>query len=92
MDLFAYSQIDKFDEIMKENNIKIPRLRGYRWMFEEDGLSHEEIEEEVECNKRDVYKTCVESCPSFAINPSSWEFSPRTTRLKNKYLPGWKWE
>ena len=47
MDLFAYSQIDKFDEIMKENNIKITRLRGYRWMFEEDGLSYEEIEEEV---------------------------------------------
>ena len=57
MDLFAYSQIDKFDKIMKENNIKIPRLRGYRWMFEEDGLSHEEIEEEVECNKREVYKS-----------------------------------
>ena len=86
MVLFAYSQIDKFDEIMKENNIKIPRLRGYRWMFEEDGLSHEEIEEEVECNKRDVYGRCVESCPSFTINPSGLEFSPRTTRLKNKYL------
>ena len=77
MDLFAYSQIDKFDEVMKENNIKIPRLRGYRWMFEEDGLSHEEIEEEVECNKRDVYERCVESCPSFAINPSGFEFSTK---------------
>lgn len=86
MDLFAYCQIDRFDKIMKENNIEIPRLRGYRWMFEEDGLSHEEIEEAVECKKRNIYERCVESHPLFAINPSSIEFSSRTDRLKNKYL------
>lgn len=86
MDLFAYSQIDKFSEIMKENNIEIPRLRGYRWMFEEDGLSHEEIEEAVECKRRRIYEGCVESCPPFAINSSWSEFSSRTDRLKNKYL------
>ena len=86
MDLFAYCQIDRFDEIMKENNIKIPRFRGYRWMFEEDGISHEEIEEAVECNKRYVYERCTESYPPFAINPSFIGFSLGTNRLKNKYL------
>ena len=33
MDLYAYSQIDKLEKIAKENNIKVPRLRGYRLGF-----------------------------------------------------------
>ena len=35
MDLFAYSQIDDFDHLLKDNNIEIPRLRGVRLMSEE---------------------------------------------------------
>ena len=35
MDLFAYSQIDDFDHLLKDNNIEIPRLRGVRLMSQE---------------------------------------------------------
>ena len=36
MDLFAYSQIDDFDHLLKDNNIEIPRLRGVRLMSQEN--------------------------------------------------------
>lgn len=86
MDLFAYSQMDRFDEIMKENNIEISRIRGYRWMFEEIRLSQKEIEDDIECKKRNIYARCIESYPSFSVNPMFVEFSERTRRLENKYL------
>lgn len=86
MDLFAYSQMDRFDEIMKENNIEIPRIRGYRWMFEEIRLSQKEIEDDIECKRRNIYARCIESYPSFSVNPIFVEFSERTRRLRNKYL------
>ena len=45
MDLYAYSQIDKLEKIAKENNIKVPRIRGYRLMSEEKEITKEEINE-----------------------------------------------
>lgn len=35
MDLYAYAQIDELEEIMKANDIEVPRLRGLRLMSEE---------------------------------------------------------
>ena len=35
MDLGAYAQIDRIEEIAKKNGIEVPRLRGYRLMSEE---------------------------------------------------------
>ena len=35
MDLYAYAQIDELEEIMKANNIEVPRLRGLRLMSKE---------------------------------------------------------
>ena len=39
MDLGAYSQIDDLNEIAKENNIEVPRLRGYRLMKNEEYIT-----------------------------------------------------
>ena len=33
MDLYAYTRIGELEKIVKENNIKAPRLRGYRLGF-----------------------------------------------------------
>ena len=33
MDLYAYTRIGELEKIAKENNIKAPRLRGYRLGF-----------------------------------------------------------
>ena len=35
MDLYAYTQIDELEEIMKANDIEVPRLRGIRLMSKE---------------------------------------------------------
>ena len=35
MDLYAYAQIDELEEIMKANDIEVPRLRGVRLMSQE---------------------------------------------------------
>lgn len=48
MDLYAYSQIDKYKKYLKENNIEIPRLRGLRLMKDEKPVSEDEINECVE--------------------------------------------
>ena len=47
MDLFAYSQIDDFDHLLKDNNIEIPRLRGVRLMSQEKP-EHDYIPKDLE--------------------------------------------
>lgn len=56
MDLYAYSQIENFDELAKKNGIDIPRLRGYRLMSEMTPIS----DEEIEANADAVYKDTVD--------------------------------
>ena len=48
MDLYAYSQIDKYKKYLEENNIDIPRLRGLRLMKDEEPVSEEKIKEYAE--------------------------------------------
>lgn len=47
MDLYAYSQIEDLNEILKVNNIEISRLRGIRLMKNEEKVPQEEIEKLV---------------------------------------------
>lgn len=42
MDLGAYAQIEELDQVMKDNGISVPRLRGLRLMVEEKPLTKEE--------------------------------------------------
>ena len=44
MDLGAYEQIDELREIVKANGIEVPRLRGYRAMWNESPISEDEID------------------------------------------------
>ena len=56
MDLLAYTQIDDLSQIAKENNIKVPRLRGYRLMKNEKPISTEEIKEMMQECEIDICK------------------------------------
>jgi hypothetical protein len=38
MDLEAYANIERLNSLAEKNNIKIPRLRGYRLMLEEEPI------------------------------------------------------
>ena len=42
MDIGAYAQIDDLEQIMKDHNIDIPRLRGLRLMKDERPLTKTE--------------------------------------------------
>lgn len=47
MDLFAYTQITDLSAIAQQNNITVPRLRGYRLMSDEAIVSNEEIQDMI---------------------------------------------
>ena len=47
MDLGAYVQIDKLDDVAKANGIDVERLRGYRLMKDCEAYSDEEIVESL---------------------------------------------
>lgn len=86
MDLYAYSQIPQFEEIMRANGIDIPRLRGYRHMAEEEIVSESEIQDAIRGQHGWVYDHFVCSCPRFNPFANGWEYSSATDRLKKKYL------
>lgn len=86
MDLFAYSQIDRFDGTVKKHKIEIPRIRGYRLMAEEKAITSEEIEEVVRDVEMITYEHCVTSVPRFHPDSIMMQFSISTDRLKKKYL------
>ena len=45
MDLYAYGQIPNLEQIMVDNNISIPRLRGLRLMKDEKPITKEEMDD-----------------------------------------------
>ena len=69
MDLFAYTQINDLEQIAKENNIEVPRLRGYRLMKDEKPVSSEELKE--------IMKDCeVEVCKDLCCAKPFWSPEP----------------
>ena len=60
MDLFAYSQIDNLEEILKRQNIAVPRLRGLRLMKDEEIVSDEAIEKMIHDEILDTVRRIVE--------------------------------
>lgn len=60
MDLYAYTQIEDLEEILKKQNIDVPRLRGLRLMKEEKPISKERIEEIINGEALDIVERIVE--------------------------------
>lgn len=85
MDLGAYMQIADLDVIAKANGIEVPRLRGYRFMFEESVVSREEMEKAAHDYEMHLCEWSCKSVPRFRPDSGCHEFSPRTYRLMRKY-------
>lgn len=81
MDLGAYAQIETLDKIAKENNIYVPRLRGYRLMKNEEPDTWDYGDKEIIC-----VKTLCTSVPFWNPNSYCSEYSSRTDRLKKYYI------
>ena len=86
MDLGAYVQIDDLDKIAKDNNIVVPRLRGYRLMKDEELVPQKEIDNEMKDCEVDVCKSLCCSKPFWSINPSFFTFDPWTDEIEKYYM------
>ena len=81
----CYINIDDevYAKIIKDNDISVPRLRGYRWMGNE--LAIDINEDIIPSLKRHVFDDALRSCPPFALNPFCFAYSKRTNKRKKKY-------
>lgn len=86
MDLYAFAQIDKLEEIMKKNGINVPRLRGLRLMSEEERVTEEEIKQSIKIALPYVAEDLISSVPIFRLNPDCYEYSSWTRLLRHYYL------
>lgn len=86
MDLWAYMQIEELEGVAKDNNIDVPRLRGYRLMKDEEPMPQEEINKMKKDCEIEVIKDLCEAEPFWNPNCSCFEFSYRTDCLKDFYL------
>ena len=71
MDLFAYSQIDDFDHLLKDNNIEAPRLRGVRLMSQEKP-EHDYIPKDLEYGILRDWVACDFGRDKYFYTYSSW--------------------
>ena len=86
MDLGAYAQIDNLEQIMIDNNIEIPRLRGLRLMCDEEQVSRGEL---FELAESEGLRRCAKLCrslPPFDWNSGVSEMSERTDFITEYYL------
>ncbi len=83
MDLGAYTQINDLNEIAKENNIEVPRLRGYRLMKNEEYVDYSEmfVNVDIEC----VEDLC-EASPFWSNHPEYWTSNNYIDYLKHFFL------
>ena len=86
MDLYAYTRIDELEKIAKENNIEVPRLRGYRLMSEEKEITKEEINEIKEQCEVQVAKNLCCSKPFWNMYPTMYISNRYTDLLCDYYL------
>lgn len=85
MDLGAYAQIDDLEQIMKDNGIDVPRLRGLRLMKDEEPVPDDELKTMA---REEGLRRCADLCKS--LPPFNWnsyvsELSDRTDALVEYY-------
>ncbi len=86
MDLGAYIQIGDLETIAKENEISVPRLRGYRLMSQEASISSEEITKAMREHECTIYEWAVVSVPRFHPFSNMHEYSWETDKIAKKFL------
>lgn len=84
MDLGAYVQIEDLEQVMKDNNIDVPRLRGLRLMKQEEPISKAAMEDHWEWIGVSECETLCQS--EFKVEALWSELSERTDRIIDKYM------
>lgn len=86
MDLTAYAQIDDLEKIAKDNNIEVPRLRGYRLMKDEEIIPQEILNKMMDDCEIEVCKDLCRSEPFWNLNARCFTYSSWTDYLLKYYL------
>ena len=86
MDLGAYAQIDELKNIVENNGIVVPRLRGYRLMKNEEPVSAEEIKRMIKNCEVDICEQLCRSDPFWKANSNCCTYSSWTDYLCEYYL------
>ena len=86
MDLGAYAQIKDLSKIAKDNDIVVPRLRGYRLMKDEEPITKEDLQKLIAASEIDVCERLCHADPYWCANSGCSEYSSRTKRLCDYYL------
>lgn len=92
MDLYAYMQIESLEDILKKQNIQVPRLRGLRLMKEETIVTEENIKEAIHNMELDLVTRIVEQ--NSLTCWCSWKDGTRNDILirdKDKRVIGYRW-
>ena len=86
MDLTAYMQIEDIEKIAADNNIVVPRLRGYRLMKDEDHVNSDEIKRLMKDFELIVCEDLCRSDPFWDANANCYSCDPRIEYLCRYYL------
>ena len=84
MDLLAYTMMQDYEPIAKDNGIEVSRCRGYRLMKNEDIIPKEEINKIMKDIELDAAEDSVRGTPRFALK-RDWASYGRWTDLLCKY-------
>lgn len=84
MDLGAYTNIEILEDVMKANNIEVPRLRGLRLMKNEEPLTRAFMEDHWEWIGVSECETLCQN--GFRVHATWCELSERTDRIVDKYM------
>lgn len=86
MDIGAYQKKESLEHIAKENNIEVPRCRGYRLMKDEQPFTQEEIDEMLRNCEIDAVKSLCDSEPFWDPNSCCERWNADVWELWNYYL------
>jgi len=88
MDLGAYAMIDVIEKVAKENEICVPRLRGYRLMVCESSIDYRDCIKDLEIQ---CVENLVRAIPFWSPNANAYEYSSLTDKRLKKYLTKDPW-
>lgn len=86
MDLQAYMQIGDLEKVAKDNNIEVPRLRGYRLMKDEKPASADDLKQLMKDCEVDVCERLCRSVPYWSGNAYLHSYDSMTDGICEHYL------
>ena len=85
MNLYAYANIENLEDLMKINNIEVPRLRGLCLMKDEEPYSPEELDTIKKYSTFYVLRDLLTASPAWT-NSGAYVFDTSSDRRIDRYL------